>query len=88
MSSDFKTDNNGNVITKPVTGYTAGLVANTAVILAIEFLTLGTNDPQTVDQDSIQFVLTPPQCLELSDVLARAAAATMAQTVDPNAPVN
>jgi hypothetical protein len=88
MSGDFKTDDNGNIVTKPVTGYTTGLVMNSAVILAIEFLSLRNTDPQTVEEDSIQFVLTPAQCQELAEVLARAAMAVVPKPLDPSAPLN
>jgi hypothetical protein len=88
MNPNFKTDSNGNIITKPVTGWTTALVANSAVILAIEFLELKSNEPQTAYGDSIQFVLTPPQCQELSEILARAATAAMPKSADSKTPLN
>jgi hypothetical protein len=90
MNATFKTDGDGNIITNPVTGWTTALVANSAVILAIEFLELksNSNEAQTAYGSSIQFVLTPPQCQELSEILARAATAAMPKPADSKTPLN
>ena len=72
MPSEFETDKNGNIITKPVTGYTIGPVAGMAVLLAIEYV----ESPAELESGKskrIQLILTPQQTLEIADVMTRRA---------------
>ena len=68
---DLQKDERGNIITKPVTGWTTVPMAGIAVLLAIQYVEtpqeLGTLEKQ------IQFALMPQQCLELAEVLTRQA---------------
>jgi hypothetical protein len=61
----FETDSDGNIITNPVTGWTSAWFAGMTVVLAIRYA----STPQALESGenkSIQFVLTPQQCLELA----------------------
>lgn len=64
----LETDQNGNIVTKPVTGWITGTVADIDVILAIQYAQ-SPLELQTGRNKSIQFVLKPQQCLELSEKL-------------------
>ena len=67
----LETDANGLVVTRPVLGWTTATVAETAVILQIQY----SERPADMNTGgkSLQFVLTPPQCLELAEVLTQKA---------------
>jgi hypothetical protein len=69
VTPPFETDSEGNVILKPVTGWAMAPVAETAVLLQIQYsdAEFETNDKK------IQFVLTPQKCLELAEVLTKQA---------------
>jgi hypothetical protein len=62
-------DANGMVVTRPVLGWTTATAAEIAVILQIQY----SEKPADIDTGgkSLQVVLTPPQCLELAEVLTR-----------------
>ncbi len=67
----FETDNVGNLILKPVTGWAVTHAAEIAVLLRIEYL----DSPADTEKDSkaMQFALTPPQALELAEKLTKRA---------------
>jgi hypothetical protein len=65
ISQDLKRDEDGNIETKPVTGWITGAIAESAVLLAIQYA----EKPEDIDSgvsNQIQFVLTPQQSLELA----------------------
>ena len=63
----FETDKHGNILTKPVVGWTTASLGEVAILLAIHYA----NTPAEIKTGhrSIQFVLTPQQCLELGEKL-------------------
>ncbi len=67
----FEKDANGMIILRPVLGWTAAPVAEIALLLQLQYAE-GEADIETGGK-SIQFSLTPPQCLELAEVLTRRA---------------
>ena len=71
MANDLELDSKGNVVLKPVTGWAIAPVAEIAVLLKIDY----SETPEDIGKGgkSIQFVLTPPKCLELAEVLTRQA---------------
>lgn len=81
MSAQLETDKDGNVITKPVIGWTIRSVAGVAVLLAIEYA----DTPLDIEMGgkSLPLVLTPPQCLELSQALAKASTQLLADQSHP-----
>lgn len=77
MARPYETDENGNVITKPVTGYDIGPVYKICVFLAVQYV----DKPEELEagpSKQIQFVLTPSQCLDLAAALKRNADRLMA----------
>ena len=71
MSIQLETDRNGQIIAKPVIGWTTATVAGMSVILAIRYIeTLAEIE---TGGKSLQLALTPQQCLELSETLTRLA---------------
>jgi hypothetical protein len=79
----FETDEHGNVILKPVTGYTTSPVAGVAVALAILYV----ETPEELERDDskqIQFVLTPQQALAIAEALTRQAKRLM-EALPPSA---
>jgi len=67
----LETDANGMIVTRPVLGWTTAPVAGSAVILQIQYA----ETPQELKTGgrSLQFVLTPPQSLELAETLTKQA---------------
>jgi len=63
---DLEKDREGNIVTKPITGWKVGTPFGSAVLLAIEYI----EGPQ--QRKSIAFVMNPQQCLELVEVLKKA----------------
>jgi hypothetical protein len=63
----FETDRDGNIITKPVIGWTTATLADISVLLVIQYI----ETPQEIETGgkSIQFVMMPQQCLELAEKL-------------------
>lgn len=63
----FETDSDGALVTRPVLGWATVPVAGIAVVLQIQY----SEKPDDIDKggQSLQFVLTPPQCLELAEIL-------------------
>lgn len=81
----FETDSDGNIITNPVTGWTSACFAQMTVVLAIHYaptpLAL-----ESGENKSIQFVLTPQQCLELAERLTKLARYVLDQPPPANPP--
>ncbi len=69
MSSELELqkDKNGNIVTRPVTGWITGTVAGIAVLLAIQYA--DTPEEIATPSKQIQFGLMPQQCLELAEKL-------------------
>jgi hypothetical protein len=59
------------VITRPVLGWTTAAVAGSSVILQMQYAE--TPEELKTGGRSIQFVLTPPQSLELAETLTKQA---------------
>jgi len=82
----FETDSDGNIITNPVTGWVSTTFAEMGVILAVQYAPT----PEALESgesSSIQFVLTPAQCLELAARLTKLANIVLDQTL-PEKPAN
>ena len=80
---DLERDSNGEVILKPVTGWRILPVAGTLVLAVV----LYADSPEGFERGEhkqTQFLLTPPQCLELSQVLTTLAQILLAQSGDPD----
>ncbi len=75
MSADnvqaLQTDQDGNIIVSPVLGWASGPLPAKAVFLAVQYA----ERPEEIETGgkSIQFVLTPQQCLELAQRLTKLA---------------
>jgi hypothetical protein len=64
---ELRTDENGNIVTMPVTGWITGTLAEIAVLLAFQYAE--TQEEIGNANKQIQFVLMPQQCLELAEKL-------------------
>jgi hypothetical protein len=80
VSHNFDTYPNGNIITRPFTGYTIVPVADTAILARLEY---AENDDQlrAGTGKAVQLILTPPQALDLADVLTRHANRILGQNI-------
>ena len=70
MSLELKKDENGNVVTNPVTGWTMISVEDMSLLLAIQYV----ETPQELETGSthqIQLLLMPQECLKLAEALTR-----------------
>jgi hypothetical protein len=76
-------DKQGNIVTKPVAGWQFHAVAESSVLLAIEYLD-SPEQMRTMEGEMIQFVLTPPQCLELAEALTRSAKRILDEPMPPD----
>lgn len=87
MPIQLELDENGNIFTRPVTGWLTATVAGIGVVLGIEYV----DTPEALEKDeckSIQFSLTPQQCLlDLSGLLTKRANQLLAPAT-PEEPVN
>jgi hypothetical protein len=82
----FETDNEGNIISNPVTGWLSASFAGMTAILAIYYAPT----PEALESgqsSSIQFALTPRQCQELGERLTTLARSLRGQS-PPGTPVN
>lgn len=70
--SEWKTDASGNVILCPIIGWDAVLLAQTACVLQTRFVR-NENQLKTEAPETIQFVLTPAQALQLTEDLTASA---------------
>lgn len=69
---EFETDEHGDVILKPVTGWTVTHVAGVSVLAAIRYLETP-EELETGESKVVQLVMTPAMSLELAEVLTSAA---------------
>ena len=68
----FKTDNEGNIITKTVTGFSSAVISNIAVLLAVSYV----DSAEALEKDewkTIQFAMMPEQCFDLAQALIKQA---------------
>ena len=72
MPKELQTDSNGNIIVRPLVGYTTRPIASSAVLLTVEYLETE-EGLRTGYSQSVQLGLTPQQCLELAEALSKAA---------------
>jgi hypothetical protein len=73
----LETDENGDILTRPVTGWSIFPVAEIAVLLAVRYVETP-EQLETGANKQLQLVLTPQQCLELAETLKRRANAILA----------
>jgi hypothetical protein len=64
----LKTDEQGNFITYPVTGWKTVLAAGTALLVAFEYIDRE-EQFESGERNLIQLVLSPAQCLHLAEQL-------------------
>jgi hypothetical protein len=62
----------GNIITQPVTGWSVASIFESAILLQIRYVESSTELEEGRNK-SFQFVLTPPKCLELAEMLTKQA---------------
>lgn len=67
--ADLEKNENGNIITKPVTGWITGTVAESGILLAIQYIEMPSEFG--IGRKSIQFALTVQQTLDLVEVLTK-----------------
>lgn len=84
---EFETDKNGNVITNPVTGWVSAAFAGMGVVLAMHYADTSLA-LETGESKSLQFALTPQQCLELAERLTKLAKHLLADQSLPGKPAN
>jgi len=66
MSIQLEMDGNGNVVTRPVTGWKTMAAAGIAVVLVIQY----SEKPEDIENDTckqLQCILLPQQALELAE---------------------
>jgi hypothetical protein len=82
VTTPFELDENGNIITKPVTGWSAAVIFESTVLLQLQYV----DTPLELEKGqnkSFQFVLTPPMCLELAVLLTKQANRAMESKLPP-----
>lgn len=69
MTNDFETDEQGNLIVVPLTGWSVTPIAESAVLLRLQYQ----SDPLEPESEgkSLQLALHPLQCLEVAEMLTR-----------------
>jgi hypothetical protein len=79
-SQGFDTGPDGNIITRPLIGYRAVPVADTAILARLEYVE---NEEQlrTGVGQAVQLILTPQQALEVAGVLTKHARYILGQSV-------
>jgi hypothetical protein len=67
VGANFETDAAGNIVTRPVLGWTTAPAAGMAVIVKLDYA----ETPQELQTGgrSLQVILTPQQALELAEIL-------------------
>jgi hypothetical protein len=78
----LETDTKGNIIIRPVVGYTTHSIAGTSVLLAVQYVETEEGF-HTGHGQVIQLGLTPRACLELAEALKSAAAGILGAKVSP-----
>jgi len=69
MSIQLEKDSDGNLITKPVTGWTLKAVADIVLLLTIQYVETPEELETSDTHHQIQFVLKPEAALELAEIL-------------------
>lgn len=72
MTKPLQTDAKGNIIVRPVLGWTTHRVAGIAVLLTVEYVETE-EGLRTGYSQSVQLGLTAAMCQELADTLSKAA---------------
>jgi hypothetical protein len=72
-TTGLEKDRHGNLVVRPVTGWTIGTAFEMGVLVAIQYVE-NPEQLKTGNGRSIQLVLTPNQAVELAEVLKRKAA--------------
>lgn len=70
--NDLQKDEQGYIICKPIKELMATAIAGTSVLLVVRYI----DSPEQLQKDEfgqIQFGLTPQQCLDLANLLQKAA---------------
>jgi hypothetical protein len=71
MSIQLETDESGNMVLRPVTDWITAAAANIVVVLGIQYTEMLAGGE--IAKKSVQFGLTPQQCLELAEMLTKQA---------------
>jgi hypothetical protein len=72
MTFQFPTDSAGNLLTKPLAGWAIRRLAEIAVGLKVDY-PRNQAELERGESQSIEFLLTPEQCLLLAEALSTAA---------------
>ncbi len=70
-TTELENDSDGNVVTKPIIGWSVGTAAEVSVLLVIEYVE-DLQQMESGDSRTIPFTLLPLQCLELAEALIKA----------------
>ena len=76
IGTAFKTDKEGHIVTKSVTGVSSAVVSNIAVLFAVSHV----DSAEALEKGaskSIQFAMTPEQCFHIAEALIRQAKRVM-----------
>ncbi len=71
MNFKLQTDNAGNVITQPLTGYATRTVADMLGLLVLQFAPTPESIEKEEERQQVQIVMTPTQGLELAGALTK-----------------
>jgi hypothetical protein len=82
MRLNSETDSDGNVIVKPVTGWTVAPIAEVAVLLAVQYAD-GQEERDQGDHKAIHLGILPRQCVELGQELIRLAGKLLDEPFPP-----
>ena len=77
----FKTDKEGHIVTKTVTGFSSAVISNIAVLLAVSYVD-SAEALEKGQSKSIQFAMTPEQCFDVAEVLIKQAKTVMDPSSD------
>lgn len=80
-------DSNGNVVTRPVTGWSVLTLAGMSVLAAIQYAQTP-QELETGNSKQIQLVLMPQQCVELAQALKKAGKSLLEDRSDSQRPAN
>jgi len=82
MTFQFEKDKNGDIVTKPVTGFATAPVVGTCVLLAIQYVETP-GELESGHNKQIQLILTPQQSLEIAESLTRQAERLLGDVLPP-----
>ena len=68
LKRQLETDDSGNILTNPVTGWTVVPVAGVAILLAVQYAKTPL-ELERGESQLIQLILQPAACLELAEAL-------------------